>query len=175
MRRAPCDNAAVPCPPSSFRVRRGAVGIAAVSVVMLAACGDSGRSAERFCTEVSENRAALVDPELAFEDDIEPLLDLYRDIGDTAPLAVEEDWDDLVAAYETASTVVPGDSDSEQVALAAIYSAEASAAGVDRWLRENCAVDIGPVFTIVPQNPEVVAPAPAGSTPPASVPATGAP
>ncbi len=69
------------------------------------------------------------------------------------PSAVEGDWNQLVTAYETASTVVPGDTESEQAALAVIYSSEKSAAAIDRWLVANCAVDIGPVFTIVPQDP----------------------
>ena len=70
-----------------------------------------------------------------------------------APLGVEDDWDQLVSAYETASTVVIGDQESEQAALTAIYSSEKSAAAVEAWLIANCAVDIGPVFTIVPQGP----------------------
>ncbi len=124
------------------------------------ACGDDGGgNAERFCGEVAANRDALTDPQLVYSDDIEPLLDLYRDIGDLAPLAVEADWNQLVSAYETASTVLPGDQESEQEALAAIYSSEESAAAIDAWLRANCAVDIGPVFTIVPHTP-VTAPAP---------------
>lgn len=125
--------------------------VVTATVVTLAACGgDDGGSAERFCGEVAENKDALTNPPLTHTEDIEPLLDLYRDIGDLAPLAIEDDWNQLVMAYETASTVVPGDQASEQEALAAIYSSEESAAAVERWLRTNCAVDIGPVFTIVP-------------------------
>jgi hypothetical protein len=147
-------------------------GIAAVTgtLTLVTACGGDTRSAERFCSEVAENRSALVEPQLAYEDDIEPLLDLYRSIGDVAPIAVEEDWNQLVSAYETASTVVPGDTASEQEALAAIYSSEQSAAAIDRWLRANCAVDIGPVFTIVPQDPVTAPPptAPTGTPPPSA-------
>ena len=66
--------------------------------------------------------------------------------------------------YGLTSTVVPGDTESEQAALAMIYSSEKSAA-IDRWLVANCAVDIGPVFTIVPQDPVV-------ATLPTSVPET---
>ncbi len=90
---------------------------------------------------------------MAGADDIEPFLDLYRDIGALAPLSVEDDWNQIVSAYETASTVVIGDQESEQAALTAIYSSEQSAAAVEAWLLANCAVDIGPVFTIVPQGP----------------------
>jgi hypothetical protein len=124
--------------------------IAALAVVTVACGGDEAPSAERFCGEIAANEDALVNPTLEYADDIEPMLDLYREIGELAPLGIDEEWDQLVEAYETASTVVPGDEASEQVALAAIYSSERSAAAIDRWLRANCAVDIGPVFTIVP-------------------------
>jgi hypothetical protein len=143
---------------------RTRLAVALVVVAAVAGCSnDSGGDAERFCGEIAANKDALTNPELTYADDIEPLLDLYREVGDLAPLAVEDDWNQLVAAYETASTVVPGDQASEQEALAAIYSSEESAAAVDQWLRANCAVDIGPVFTIVPHTP-VTAPAPLDTT-----------
>ena len=61
-----------------------------------------------------------------------------------------------MSAYETASTVVIGDQESEQAALTAAYSSEKSAAAIEAWLMANCAVDIGPVFTIVPQGPVTI-------------------
>ena len=150
-----CDNARRMSRHSPVRRRRHVRRVAvAVVVLAAAACGgDSAGSAEQFCGEVAANADALTNPQLEFSDDIEPLLELYREIGELAPLAIEQEWDQLVAAYETASEVVPGDSASEQEALAAIYSSEQAAATVQRWLTENCAVDIGPVFTIVEQNP----------------------
>ncbi len=132
-------------------IRLAAAAIVAGSA--FAACGDEAPSAERFCGEVAANTEALTNPQLAGPDDIEPFLDLYREIGALAPLSVEDDWSQIVSAYETASTVVIGDQESEQAALTAIYSSEQSAAAVEAWLLANCAVDIGPVFTIVPQGP----------------------
>ncbi len=136
-------------------VSRTPVVAASVAIALLAGCssgGDGAGDAERFCGEVQVNADRLTQPDLQFSDDIEPFLDLYREIGALAPLAIEPEWDQLINAYETASTVVPGDPESEQAALAAIFSTEKSAAAVDRWLETNCAVDIGPVFTIVAQN-----------------------
>jgi hypothetical protein len=129
----------------------GAAVAVSASVMLLGACGDDGGSrAERFCGEIAEHKEALTAPVLEFSDDIEPLLELYRDIGDVAPLSIEQEWNQLVSAYETASTVVVDDPASQQAAASAIYSSEASAAKVDTWLRANCAVEIGPVVTLVP-------------------------
>ena len=122
-------------------------------IAFLASCGngDDAGSAERFCGEIQLHAELLTQPNLQFEDDIEPYLDLYRQIAALAPLSIELEWDQLVSAYETASTVVPGDPESQQNALAAMYSTEKSAAAIDQWLEKTCAVDIGPVFTIVAQ------------------------
>jgi hypothetical protein len=114
---------------------------------------------------VSANKDALTNPQLGYTEDIDPLLDLYRDIGELAPLGVSAEWDQLVSAYETASTVVIGDQESEQAALTAAYSSEQSAAAIEAWLLANCAVDIGPVFTIVPQGPVTVTAPPSDTTP----------
>ena len=137
--------------PDVFRRATTAMTGAALCVsIALSACGgDDGGSAERFCGEIDENKAALTDPPLESSDQIEPVLELYREIAELAPLAIEDEWNQLLEAYETASTVVPEDPQSVQTALAAIYASEGSAAEVERWLQANCAVEIGPVFTIV--------------------------
>jgi hypothetical protein len=142
---------------------------AAIGALGTACSNDEAPSAERFCGEVAENKEALTSPQLVGTDDVESLLDLYRRIGGLAPLSVADDWNQIVSAYETASTVVIGDQESEQAALTAIYSSEQSAAEVETWLLANCAVDIGPVFTIVPQGPVTV------TVPPASTAPTSAP
>ncbi|RLE25932.1 MAG: hypothetical protein DRJ50_01985, partial [Actinobacteria bacterium] len=80
-----------------------------VAAIVIAACGgeDDGGSAERFCGEIEANKEALTNPQLEFSDDIGPLLQLYSHVGDVAPLSIAEEWNQLVSAYETASTVVP--------------------------------------------------------------------
>ena len=135
--------------PDALTARRAA--LAAALVVGLAACGsgDSAGDPERFCGEIEVHRTQLVDPDLAYADDIEPLLALYRRIGDYAPLAIEAEWDQLIVNYETASTVVPGDDDSLQRVVASAYQSEQAAAAVNDWLVSNCALDLGPLSTIV--------------------------
>jgi hypothetical protein len=152
---------------SALPRRVSALTAVAVALAALSGCGaDENPSAERFCGEVAANKDALTNPQIIYTDDIEPLLDLYRDIGALAPLGVEDDWDQLVSAYETASTVIIGDQESEQAALTAAYSSEKSAAAIEAWLLANCAVDIGPVFTIVPQGPVTITVAPTDTSTP---------
>ena len=121
------------------------------------ACGgdDESGDAERFCGEVAEHLDLLTRPELGAggddDADIDALLAEYRRIGEFAPLAVEAEWDQLVEAYETAAAVDATDPESEQEALEAVFRAERSAVAVADWLRRTCAVDIGPIATIVPE------------------------
>jgi len=138
-----------------FGRRQRSFGVAAIvaGCALAAGCGDDDAgSAERFCGEIDVNKAVLTNPALVYADDIEPLLDLYREIADLAPLAIEDEWRQLLTTYETASTVVPGDIESEQTALAAAYQSESAAVAVADWLRANCSVDIGPLTTIVPRD-----------------------
>ena len=140
--------------PSGGRRAGTVLGVLVVASLTAVGCSDdSAGNAERFCGEIAAHKDELTAPDLQYSDDIAGTIDLYRSIGDLAPLAIEKEWDDLVSAYETADTIVVGDAESEQVVVAAIYSAEASAVKVDTWLEANCAVDIGPVVTLVPHGP----------------------
>ncbi|MFK8022947.1 MAG: hypothetical protein AB8G26_03190 [Ilumatobacter sp.] len=123
-----------------------------LAALWMTACSADGNSdASRFCGEVAAHQRALTTPELTTSAQVTSLLELYREIGEFAPLAIEAEWDQLIVNYETASTVVPGDDESRQAAIAVALQSERSAARVKTWLVENCALDIGPVATLVPQ------------------------
>jgi hypothetical protein len=127
--------------------------LSAVALVgLLAGCssGERAGDAERFCGEVKAQTRAIVRPRVRTTEDVDALLALYRQLGEHAPLAIDDDWDALILNYETASTVVPGDPESLQRVAARAYATERSAVAVHDWLLANCAVDIGPVATIVP-------------------------
>lgn len=122
--------------------------------MLVASCTseDPRSDAARFCGEIEANVSTLTAPNLTSSSEIDDLLELYREIGEFAPLAIEAEWDQLVVNYETASTVVPGDTESQQAAIATALQSEQSAARVKTWLVENCALDIGPVDTLVRQD-----------------------
>lgn len=138
-------------------IRRAVVVAAAVAFglpVALSSCGDDGRAGDtaRFCELVQDNVAALrANPTTA--DEIDSLIDLYEDVGARAPLAIEPDWSALTLNLETAQTAAD-----QQEALARAYATERSAVAVAAWLQENCAIDFGPVSTVVEQVTTTTAP-----------------
>ena len=98
----------------------------------LAACDDDGAGdTEQFCDDVADNVEALrADP--ATDDDVEDLIDLWRDIGDDAPLAIEEEWDAHADNLELAWT-----SDDQQEVVASAFAAERSAVAIAGWLERQ--------------------------------------
>lgn len=148
---SPADPPTVP-PAVRPTVRRACA--LAVAFVVATACGgdDGAGDAERFCGEIGADPAAVVAPSLASDDELDATLDHYRTLADLAPIAIEAEWRDLVLNLETASTVVPGDDDSVQRAVAQAYATERSAVRVRDWLLANCSIDLGPVATLVPHD-----------------------
>lgn len=125
---------------------------------VLAGCGGGAGDAEQFCGDVSANvEAMLTPPDSAGE--IDDFVGLYRRLGETAPLAIDEEWAALVLNYETASTVEPGDPESVQRVVTHALRTEEAALRVREWLLANCEVDLGDVATIA-----AAAPAPAPPT-----------
>ena len=125
-----------------------------VTVTTLAACGDDGvqSDAERFCGEATTRRDMIVSPPMATEAEVAATLDFYRLMGELAPVAIATQWNDIVHAMETASTMAPADPNSQQQVALQAYATERSAYEVAVWLKRNCGVDI-PITTIAPQEP----------------------
>ncbi len=92
------------------------------ALALASSCGDDSVSdAQRFCGEVEVHRDVLTRPVLRTQADVEAYIELYRDIGQYAPLAIETEWDQLIVNYETARNVIPG---GDSAARAQIRSAQ---------------------------------------------------
>jgi hypothetical protein len=142
--------------PAAIRhsIRAALALMSVASLVSLTGCGDDGvqSDAERFCGEAVSRRDMIVSPPMANEQEVEATLDFYRLMGQLAPVAIADQWNAIVHAMETASTVAPGDPSSEQQVALEAYATERSAYEVAVWLKRNCGVDI-PITTIAPQEP----------------------
>jgi hypothetical protein len=137
--------------------RLAAVPLTAAAVLGLIGAGcsrpdgpDVEADADLFCGEATARRDTILAPPMSTEAELQASLDFYRLMGELAPLAIAEEWGVLVAAMETASTIVPGDVESEQLVAMTAYATEPSAYRVKKWLLDNCGVDL-PITTIAPQ------------------------
>ena len=119
--------------------------VAVVAALVVAACDDdSAGDTEQFCDDVAENVEGLrLEPATA--DEVEDLIDLWREVGDGAPLAIEAEWDAHADNLELAWT-----SDDQQEVVASAFAAEQSNVAIAAWLADTCGIDFGPVTTIVP-------------------------
>lgn len=130
--------------------------IAATLLLGLASCATTSApqsDAERFCGEAIAQRDTIIAPPLGSEAELQATLDFYRLMGQLAPIAIAEEWNDLVYNLETAAALIPGDPASEQLVAMTAYATEPSAYRVKRWLQDSCGLDI-PITTIAPQAPQ---------------------
>ena len=133
-------------------MRRQTLVLWASATLLVGACGDEGGSEADFCADIREHRDAILAPPPT-ADDIDDFVELHREIGRVAPLAIEQEWGDLVVNYETASTVDPGDPESVQRVVETAVRTEESVTAVQQWVAANCDVDLGPVATVQPPPP----------------------
>jgi hypothetical protein len=122
----------------------GLTGALAVAAAM-AGCSSAAnaRTDENYCATVNRKLAELNGPSIATSADVTRTVELYRSIAKVAPLAVEQEWDVLTLAYETASTVVPGDQTSMQKAADTIRASQKSATAVAQYTQRLCNATIG--------------------------------
>lgn len=126
--------------------------VAALGALVLVACGDEpAADAEAFCAQAVEHTDSIVDPPIADEAGLAATLEFYHRMGDLAPLSIAEEWNQLVAALETAADLEPGNPESEQLVAATAYASEGAAYDVKVWLERNCGLNI-PITTIAPHD-----------------------
>ena len=121
--------------------------IAALVPLAAAGCSEDAtqRSEANYCTQVGNHLADLNAPSLATGDDIERVVDAWRAVAQSAPLAIEEEWNTMVANIETASTVDPNDADSMQLVADSARSSEPAANRVIAYTQQRCGALIGSV------------------------------
>ena len=130
--------------------RRLVVAIALAATVAHAACGDDApeRTEGAYCTEVGNRLTDLNSPVIATADDVEAVLESWREVAARAPLAVEDDWAVVIANMETAATVDPNDPESVQQMADAARQGEPAATRVITYTYQLCGATIGGVTPV---------------------------
>lgn len=120
---------------------------AAVLPLTLAACGDDPdqRSESNYCTQVGNHLTELNSPTIAQPGDIDRVVDAWRAVAQSAPLAIEAEWDVMMNNLETAVTVDPADPASMQEVADTARESEQAANRVISYTQQRCGALIGSV------------------------------
>lgn len=145
-------------------MRRNSLLLPALLVIAAAAaCSDPERSGARFCGELAEQAPLLAGP-LGTPDEVDDLVNRYRDLEKVTPLAIEEEWTILTDLVEAASDVDPSDPRSQQDVADAAYKAERPARDIAIWVETTCGISMPDVVGVEGSVPVVTAPQEAPST-----------
>lgn len=129
----------------------GAVLASVAGALAVAGCnrGGGGGDTASFCNDVHDNIDYLRYADFQNVEQVNTVIDLFKQIGKSAPLEIEPDWDALVLNLETARDSDLTNPTQVQAMYARAYATEPSAVRVVAWLHDHCSVELGPVVTIV--------------------------
>ena len=125
-----------------------ALAVAAVAFGLgLVACGDDAdqRSEANYCTQVGNHLSELGTTDIADDADVDRVVRAWRAVADSAPLAIEAEWDTMIANLETAITVDPTDEASMQKVADTARASEPAANRVITYTQQRCNALIGSV------------------------------
>lgn len=119
----------------------------------LAGCGGDNEvtsDIDMFCATARDQTHLIMTPPMSTQAEFDQTLAFYKLMGKLAPLQIATEWNQLVAAIETAATLQPGNPESEQLVAMTAYAVEGPAYDVATFLQRFCGVTI-PITTIVPR------------------------
>jgi|SRR6478735_440955 len=130
----------------------------AVGAATVTGCGGgSERSATAFCNRLDKDLPGLEGP-TETQDDLDHLVARYDSLAGVAPLAIQDDWDQLTELIHTAVSVVPTDAESVQKVIDATYATERAARRVETWVTSTCGLTMpvvlgleGTTTTVAPE------------------------
>jgi hypothetical protein len=130
----------------------------ALASMTYACSSDSQRSEAAYCTAVGRHLDQLNNPAITNEADTDATLGIYREVSNAAPLAVQPEWDTLVASLRTAATVTPGDPASVQLAADTAREAQPAATRISTYTAQRCRLQIGAAVPTTTPSASTIAP-----------------
>jgi len=119
----------------------------AITFGVVTACGDNAdqRSEANYCTQVGNHLTDLNSPTITGEGDIDRVVGSWRTVSKSAPIAVQAEWEKMVANLDTAITVDPNDPVSMQLVADTARKSEPAANRVISYTQQRCGALIGSV------------------------------
>lgn len=132
-----------------------AAALLALTLGAVSACGDDAnqRSEANYCTQIGNHLTDLNSPTIAEDGDIDRVVGAWRTVSKSAPIAVQAEWETMVANLETAITVDPNDAVSMQLVADTARKSEPAANRVISYTQQRCGALIGSVAPTPPTLP----------------------
>ena len=129
-----------------------AAALLALTLGAASGCGDDAdqRSEANYCTQVGNNLSDLNSPTITDAGDIDRVVGAWRMVSKSAPIAVQAEWETMVANLETAITVDPNDAASLQLVADTARKSEPAANRVISYTQQRCGALIGGVAPTPP-------------------------
>jgi hypothetical protein len=128
-------------------LRRGAAaGLAlAVSATLAGGCSSGHEPSESgYCALIGEHETVFTDPTIVDQASITSTVDLYQQITDASPLAIQAEWTTMLASIRVAAAVDPSDPPSVQKAADAARESQVAANRVITYTQQHCSLTLGP-------------------------------
>jgi hypothetical protein len=129
--------------PSSTTVILRAAALVLTVGTMTSCSGDAERTVSAYCGVVQRDVVAINDPTIATPADIAATIRLYEGVAAVAPIAIEPEWQRLIDTLETASTLVPGDTEGLARVNDAALASQPAATRIIDYTMDNCGTAIG--------------------------------
>lgn len=149
-------------------------------VAVATACAGSGeavRTDGAYCTAVGDHLADLNTTSFTDTAAVDRVLTSWRAVGETAPLAVQAEWEQVLAAMQLAAEVDTADAEAVQLMADSLREAQPAADRVIDYTYRLCGAVIGgvtPVITTPLQVPPTTLYPPPSTTTMASTATSGA-
>ena len=118
--------------------------VLAAATVLIAACSAGAqRSESAYCGQITQYQTQLNSPVISTPTDIGLVLAAWRSVAQSAPVAIESEWNTMVDMMETAVTVDPEDPESMQLVADTARASEPAAERVVSYTQERCGLTIG--------------------------------
>jgi hypothetical protein len=127
-------------------LRRGATALTALAIAtsLAAACSSSHEPTEAgYCALIAQHQTVFTTPAISDQASVTSTVNVYQQITDASPLAIEAEWKTMLASVQVAAAVDPNDPQSVQAAADAARESQVAANRVIAYTQQHCSVTLG--------------------------------
>lgn len=119
-----------------------------LALLALTACGEE-RSGNAFCSAIELNIPQLTSTMLT-QEEVRAAVDAYKEVGETAPIAVRKDWEAITELLERTAKLDTTDEAAVQALANLAYETKKPAERARKWIKDKCGLDVATGMDVSP-------------------------